>query len=618
MLYLKIALLLQILLSINFCSGQSVDVVQGSKGNGLVFLNKYAAVLQTSSAISLDSVLTHTAQQKFTPLENDNILFVGYNPDHYWYRFTLMNNDTVDQSFVLLLGGLGIREAEIWKGEGNGWSSLGKTGYQYSFAQRPYPYVQHAFPVVLSPLAKQTFYIRKIEDHAYKVVAFVLVEPGKMKQIEHRFYFLFGIISGLLFLFFILNLYLYFSVREKVHLFYALYVITILFFLIKNRGLDAQFFGLDSTFGYRTTYMGAVASLAVGFLLQVVQLFLNNLKNAGWLYRLLLFLKWSAFVSAVMQLLVFYYQPAHTIERLVFEWSNKSIIVSFIVIVAACCYSAYKGFSPALFLLIAQLPFMIGGVARALFIGAGTYVFPISLFEIGLVIEVVLISYGLVYRYNQYKKDKELLKEQLELQRVQTARQIMLVQESEQKRIAEDLHDELGGDLAAVKMTLQSFSLPHNQSETLVQLLDKASVNARNIAHNLMPPEFEQTDLDDLLFNYYSRLTKEGEILFHFYSSCNSNRFNKQDELMIYRVIMELTNNIIKHSGAAEATIQLIYHEEQLTITAEDDGNGFIQNNHEGIGLKNIRSRVTYLDGAITVDSGTHGSTIIIYIPYKQ
>ncbi|MGN6401163.1 MAG: 7TMR-DISMED2 domain-containing protein, partial [Flavisolibacter sp.] len=262
--YLKGVLLLILLGPALLCASQVINIVPTPDGSGYRFINKNTEVLQASSLISLDSVLNLSVQQKFEPLKNDKVLFKGYDPYYYWYRFTLYNSDTMTQNFILLLGGLGIRNVEIWKNERGYWASIGKSGYQYPFYKRPYPFVHHAFPVSLSPHDTSTFYIRIDESHAYKSIAFVLAEPHKLMLFEHRFYFLFGIIAGLLFLFFILNLYLYFSIREKIHLWYSLYIITILFFLIKNEGLGAEFLGLDSITAYRSTYMGAVATLAVG------------------------------------------------------------------------------------------------------------------------------------------------------------------------------------------------------------------------------------------------------------------------------------------------------------------------------------------------------------------
>jgi len=204
------------------------------------------------------------------------------------------------------------------------------------------------------------------------------------------------------------------------------------------------------------------------------------------------------------------------------------------------------------------------------------------------------------------------------MQKQEAARQVLIAQEAEQKRIAEDLHDELGGNLAAIKMAIQRFSLPVSQSAEMNFLIDKASTNARNISHNLMPPEFTETSLKDLMENTFRRLNTECDTHFYFYYTGSNHHFDKQEELMIYRIIMELTNNIIKHAKATESTIQFIYHEKHLALVIEDNGKGFYNDSSKGIGLKNIQSRVNYLNGSLDIDSGNHGTTIMIRIPYKK
>lgn len=83
----------------------------------------------------------------------------------------------------------------------------------------------------------------------------------------------------------------------------------------------------------------------------------------------------------------------------------------------------------------------------------------------------------------------------------------------------------------------------------------------------------------------------------------------------MYRVIMELVNNIIRHSGASEATVQLIGYDNHLALMAEDNGRGFSRDLGKGLGLRSIRSRVEFLGGEIAIDTGASGTTIIIRVP---
>lgn len=242
----------------------------------------------------------------------------------------------------------------------------------------------------------------------------------------------------------------------------------------------------------------------------------------------------------------------------------------------------------------------------------------ISPLSMGLCIEAFAIAFAFVYRYSSMQKEKLALLSRISDHEKNISRQLITAQESEQKRIAQDLHDEIGGNLAAIKMTLESFRLPREQADTLGLLIDKASSNARNIAHNLMPPEFEKTALKDLLEKFYSKLNNESQIQFQFQCNGETGLLNKQQELIVYRILQELTNNICKHSLASEASVQLIYYQDNLEIMVEDNGRGFNKTNNGGMGLRNIRSRIDFLRGQLSIDSSPRGSTIILHVPYQN
>jgi signal transduction histidine kinase len=260
----------------------------------------------------------------------------------------------------------------------------------------------------------------------------------------------------------------------------------------------------------------------------------------------------------------------------------------------------------------------LGGLEKLLFLENISYTLPPSLFEIGLVIETAILSFAMMYRYKSYAREKELLEAKLFEQGNQVANNILLAQEAERKRIAEDLHDEIGSSLAVLKIRMQNMDISKENLDELLSIVDKASSDTRNISHNLMPPEFEKTSLTDLLQGYYFKLNRETNTRFLFISKGQSNRFRKNTELMIYRIIIEITKNILKHSKASEATIQLIYEDGDLEIMAEDNGIGIGKTSTDGIGMKNIISRVNYINGEISIDSGKKGTTIIINVPYKN
>jgi signal transduction histidine kinase len=227
----------------------------------------------------------------------------------------------------------------------------------------------------------------------------------------------------------------------------------------------------------------------------------------------------------------------------------------------------------------------------------------------------ILLAYRVLLFLQQQKQEK--INKELNYQR-EISKEVIKALEDERSRLAKDLHDEIGNDLAIIKMSLHKLDLDEHTKSNIFPLIDKATSDVRNISHNLMPPRFIETDFITLVSSYCSQLNEYAPIQFHFHSSGAPCHFGKSEELMIYRIIMELTNNIIKHSHAFEATVQLIYYDTHLEIMLEDNGTKSMGDFKPGLGIKSIESRVDFLNGRLSVDSNATGTTSIIEIPYPN
>ncbi len=198
-------------------------------------------------------------------------------------------------------------------------------------------------------------------------------------------------------------------------------------------------------------------------------------------------------------------------------------------------------------------------------------------------------------------------------------------QEAERLRIAQDLHDGLGGLLTTVKAHFQSIQKEIQQLENLNiynktnKLIDEACIEVRRIAHDMVPYSIKISGLkgalEDLKESVIARgLPCELEIF-----NGDDLKLNEQHSNMLYRIIQEITTNAVKHANATKLFIQLMCHKEGLNILIEDNGKGFDINHllkGGGMGLKSIDSRVSYLSGKINYDSSPgHGTTINIEIP---
>ncbi|GAA0891043.1 sensor histidine kinase [Fulvivirga kasyanovii] len=192
-------------------------------------------------------------------------------------------------------------------------------------------------------------------------------------------------------------------------------------------------------------------------------------------------------------------------------------------------------------------------------------------------------------------------------------------QENERKRIAQELHDGIGGTLASIKMNLLGLktddgSLKDRLNDITLRL-DNACEEVRMISHNLIPPVLHNSALTEVIKNFVNEVigTRNIVVNYEFYPKKQIEAIDKNIQVDIYRIIQELVTNAIKHGKAQEISIYLTMHDDYVNLMVEDDGTGFRNDGkQDGIGLKNIQSRVAALDGKITIDTNIGKGTNVI------
>lgn len=195
-------------------------------------------------------------------------------------------------------------------------------------------------------------------------------------------------------------------------------------------------------------------------------------------------------------------------------------------------------------------------------------------------------------------------------------------QEAERMRIAQDLHDGLGGLLSNVKahfsVIAQRIELPEelNLYQKVNTLIDSASKEVRRISHNMAPHALRFGGLADALDDLVAQLRRH-QIEIQFDWTGSRDPLPEHMEIMLYRITQELTNNVIRHASADHLLIQVNRFAHDLTMTIEDDGSGFRpEHPSRGIGLQSVQSRVDYLHGNIDIDSEEGvGTTVTIEVP---
>ncbi|WP_299135787.1 ATP-binding protein [uncultured Tenacibaculum sp.] len=239
-----------------------------------------------------------------------------------------------------------------------------------------------------------------------------------------------------------------------------------------------------------------------------------------------------------------------------------------------------------------------------------------------ILILVLLVFTILLYRkklHTQKQLSKEKLKTLLESQKVKTMQSHLNGQNKERKRIAKDLHDSISGNIAAIKIKLTNInSSDTSEIKKIIANIDDTYNEVRIISHNLLPKENINftTNINELINLYKSNDLK---IEFDSYPEKEINKISQIISSEVYKIIQELITNVIKHAEATKTMINTTLHENYLNILVEDNGLGFdLNKSKKGIGLNNITSRVTKLNGNLEIDSTLKkGTTININIPVK-
>ncbi|MDQ6471610.1 sensor histidine kinase [Flavobacterium sp. LHD-80] len=196
-------------------------------------------------------------------------------------------------------------------------------------------------------------------------------------------------------------------------------------------------------------------------------------------------------------------------------------------------------------------------------------------------------------------------------------------QDKERERISQELHDSIGGNLAAIKLQLNNLNKSNlNTVENLSAQLDETYQQVRNLAHNLIPKKFSNHKFCEVLESYLKNISEASkiEIAFTTYPKSAINEMDETVQIETFKIVQELLTNTIKHARATKIEVQLNLIENYLNILFEDNGVGFnVENYAPGIGIINLEARIEKLNGTFALDSKPKRGTIAnIEIPVLE
>jgi len=216
-----------------------------------------------------------------------------------------------------------------------------------------------------------------------------------------------------------------------------------------------------------------------------------------------------------------------------------------------------------------------------------------------------------------HKQEVDRLENEKELKRILG---VVEGQDQERNRLAQDIHDGIGGALAGIKLELSQVNdaIQNNKIDQILGKMTNAFDDLRSISHNLSTNFLKEKEFNFLLNQLQEAYKRRGEFDTEIviFPENAVNTLSQNIRYPLYRIIQELFANTAKHANASKVVVSCTVFEDVVNIIFEDNGNGFDVSKKTGIGLGNIQQRLATIAGTINIESNQkNGTTIIIDIP---
>ncbi len=231
---------------------------------------------------------------------------------------------------------------------------------------------------------------------------------------------------------------------------------------------------------------------------------------------------------------------------------------------------------------------------------------------------LTVVIFVIFYQRKFFRQQSEMHELEIRHQK-EITEGIMQAQENERERIAQDLHDEVGASLSAARLFINQIQYEETLPE-MIELAEQAHgvlgtlvQEVRRVSHHLSPLVVEKLGFTGALRALFQQLEVNGLKITHSFQFQEAVLSHEQ-QLALYRIVQEVSVNIVKHAEAQQVTLSLTQQPGSLRLWLEDDGKGF-ENSKDapatGIGLSGIRARASFLNAQLHIDSAPGAGTRI-------
>ncbi|SHE60491.1 sensor histidine kinase [Pedobacter caeni] len=515
-----------------------------------------------------------------------------------------------------------------------------ETGDHFKFSQRPIRCRLFVFPLVPQQIhvaataSRNSLYLVRVDKHNESLqISTEILNRADFYAKQASYNLINGILSGSVMVLMFFSLFLFITVKDRLYLYYIVYVLVMCLWIVADKGYGYQFLWPDSV--YFASRSRPVFNCLMNFaLLHFMQSFIGQTK-ASRVYKPIQLLKLSFIVLTLLFLVPIspenYYGFAYIMLIAMLLLSACTCIA----VLTSVTIKIREGNKQAWFYLISISPLIFFGLAEV-FIHAGSkevsnsYLSAFGL-QTGLIMEALILTFGLAHRFNNYRLDREQLLLAVNAKQQEITASIIDTQENERRKISDQLHDDVGAMLSIATWQVSSVLtgegyLKESAKEKLEkteEVLREVALSIRTLGHTLSPWAIQKYGLNKAITDlvYQINLSEKTALEYAIIGFESSGNYPIPFLNDIYRIIQELLNNIIKHACASNAYLEIIEHNDQVSIIVEDNGKGIdlsLSGNSDGIGLESIRSKIAYFKGQMEIRrKPEHGTIVVIEIPLR-
>lgn len=409
----------------------------------------------------------------------------------------------------------------------------------------------------------------------------------------------YGVFFGFMILLLMMNAWLYTTTRARVYLWYGVYLLTILGYLASDAGVLYQYL-----FPNRPGWNDMLRPFLFGTSLFPLLLFFNELLEIRSAFPAIhRFNRWLLTLYLALYALALLMSSSGGL--IVQSWWLKAaavlVPVFYLIILGETLYCVSRRVRFAYFMLLSfgsySILVSIFLLAQRDMIVQNT--FTLKAHYIALLLDAGVVASSLFWRFRHLSAEAGRLQRALLKQQARIFSETAEWQKTEMRRFSSLLHDSIGAHLGLLRLKADQMTLTDQARRDLSQRIGGLADEVRRMSHRFSPLVLQEKGLKEALAEEVRFLRSETGIIFQYEWLGDHSRLPHSYEIIIYRMVQELLQNVFKHAGASEVILQVISDGRQLSMYVEDNGRGALVQDGQtaGIGLRSIRELTEFLGG---------------------